>query len=241
MSTVRTLFSRMTASQLTAVNLAGNHVELARIRRHPAERPRAEGGIRYPGEAAERLQALRKEWRLDRHRCSTMLTAGHCQIQTVEAPTVPEAELKAAVRWRMKDPLDYPVESAIIDVLPVPSRTNGSRANSVFAVSARSADIKIAMNLFSRAKLNLQVIEIPEMAQRNLAALFETDQRALAMLSFSSDGGLLTFSARGELYLSRRMEVTLEQLLDSGAEAREQLCERIALELQRSLDHDVHR
>jgi MSHA biogenesis protein MshI len=33
------------------------------------------------------------------------------------------------------------------------------------------------------------------------------------------------------------MEVTLEQLLGTGAEARDQLFERIALEVQRSLDH----
>jgi MSHA biogenesis protein MshI len=237
MGSLRTLFSRKTAKDLMAVNLLGTQVEVARIRRHAGQQPRVEVCTRYSGEGAERLQALRREWRLDRQYCSTLLPVGRYQIQSVEAPAVPEAELKAAVRWRMKDYLDYPVESAVIDVLPVPSRTTGSRPNLVYAVSARSADIKLTMDLFSRAKLNLQVIEIPEMAQRNLAALFETDQRALAMLSFSSDGGLLTFSARGELYLSRRIEVTLEQLVDSGAEARQLLCERIALELQRSLDN----
>jgi MSHA biogenesis protein MshI len=237
MSAARTLLSRKAAGDLTAVNLLGTHVEVARVRRHSGERPRVEVCARYPGEGAERLQALRREWRLERQRCSTLLPAGRYQIQTVEAPTVPEAELKAAVRWRLKDYLDYPLESAIVDVLPVPSRAGGSRTNSVYAVSARSADIKTTMSLFSRAKLNLRVIEIPEMAQRNLATLFETDQRAVAMLSFSADGGLLTFSARGELYLSRRMEVTLEQVVDSGAEMHQQLCERIALELQRSLDH----
>jgi MSHA biogenesis protein MshI len=231
------LFSRKAARDLTAVNLQGSHVEVARIRRYPGERPRVEVCTRHPGEGAEPLQALRREWRLDRDHCSTLLPAGRYQIHSVEAPAVPELELKAAVRWRLKDYLDYPLESATIDVLTVPARAAGNGPKSVYAVSARSADIKSTMGLFLRAKLKLQVIEIPEMAQRNLAALFETDQRALAMLSFSSDGGLLTFSARGELYLSRRMEVTLEQLVDSGAEARQQLCERIALELQRSLDH----
>ncbi len=57
------------------------------------------------------------------------------------------------------------------------------------------------------------------------------------MLSFSEEGGLLTFSARGELYLSRRIEISLDQLIGVRAEMRDQLFERIALELQRSLDH----
>jgi MSHA biogenesis protein MshI len=93
------------------------------------------------------------------------------------------------------------------------------------------------MKLFSHAKIPLGVIDIAETAQRNIATLFETDQRAVAMLSFLGDSGLLTFSARGELYLSRRIEVTLDQLLQSNAETRMSLFERIALELQRSLDH----
>jgi MSHA biogenesis protein MshI len=37
--------------------------------------------------------------------------------------------------------------------------------------------------------------------------------------------------------LSRRIEISLEQLTGAGPETREQLFERIALELQRSLDH----
>jgi MSHA biogenesis protein MshI len=166
-----------------------------------------------------------------------MLSAGRYQAQVVEAPSVPEAELKSAVRWRLKDFLDYPVESATVDVLPVPGTAAPNRGRSVYAVSARSEDIRATMSLFSRARLDLRVIDIPEMAQRNLAALYENDQRALALLSFSAEGGLLTFSAQSELYLSRRMEVTLEQLLHSQGDARNRLFERIALELQRSLDH----
>jgi len=57
------------------------------------------------------------------------------------------------------------------------------------------------------------------------------------MLSFSDEGGLLTFSAQGELYLSRRIEISLDQLVSALPEMRDQLFERIALELQRSLDH----
>ena len=93
------------------------------------------------------------------------------------------------------------------------------------------------MKMFAKAKIPLRVIEVGEMAQRNLATLFEADHKALAMLSFSEDGGLLTFTAQGELYLSRRIEVSLDQLSGVRAEMRDQLFERIALELQRSLDH----
>jgi MSHA biogenesis protein MshI len=153
-------------------------------------------------------------------------------------PSVPEAEMKSAIRWRLKDYLDYPVESATLDVLALPAdKSPANRGQPVYAVSARNEDIEARMKLFAAAKIPLKIIDVAEMAQRNLATMFETDHRAIAMLSFSDEGGLLTFSAQGELYLSRRIDISLEQLTDAARETREQLFERIALELQRSLDH----
>ena len=239
MELVRKIFSRRASGDLTAINLHADRIDVARVHREMGARPKVEVCAQFSGggQHAEQLQRVRRELHLEKYRCATMLSLGHYQVQVVEAPNVPEAELKSAVRWRLKDFLDYPVESATVDVLPVPGSAGPNRGRSVYAVSARSEDIRATMKMFSRAKLDLCVIDIPEMAQRNLAALFENDQRAVALLSFSTEGGLLTFSAQGELYLSRRMETTIEQLLASEGETRDRLFERIALELQRSLDH----
>jgi MSHA biogenesis protein MshI len=167
-----------------------------------------------------------------------LLPARQYQVQLVDAPNVPEAEMKSAVRWRLKDFLEYPVETATVDVVAIPvDQKAAARGRSVYAVSARNQDIEARMKMFAQAKIQLRVIEIAEMAQRNLAALFEVDQRALAVLSFSEEGGLLTFTAQGELYLSRRIDISLDQLIGARAQARDPLFERIALELQRSLDH----
>ena len=186
----------------------------------------------------ETLQRLRREFHLDRFSCATLLPARQYQLQLIDAPNVPAAEMKSAARWRLKDFLEYPVETATVDVVPIPvDGAAAGRDRSVYAVSARNQDVEARMKMFADAKVRLSVIEIAEMAQRNLAALFETDQRALAMLSFSDEGGLLTFSARSELYLSRRIEISIDQLTGALPEMRDQLFERIALELQRSLDH----
>jgi MSHA biogenesis protein MshI len=75
------------------------------------------------------------------------------------------------------------------------------------------------------------------MAQRNVSALLEPEGRGIAMLSFNEDGGLLTVSWRAELYLSRRIDVTLAQLLETDHERRHQSFDKITLELQRSLDN----
>jgi len=222
------------------VNLCAGRVEIANVRRNGAGLPVVEFCSAHPSgkDVAETLQRLRRELHLERFRCATLLPAPQYQLQLLDAPNVPDAELKSAVRWKLKDFLDYPVESATVDVLQIPADAGPpTRGRSVYAVSAPNAVIEARMKLFAQAKIPLRVIEIPEMAQRNLAALLETDQRALAVLSFGDEGGLLTFSARGELYLSRRIEVSLEQLAHAAGALRGQMFERITLELQRSLDH----
>ena len=237
---MRSLFSRKPATELAAVNLYGNRAEVGSVRRNGSGRPVVNVCAHFPnaGDEVETLQRLRRELHLDRFSCATLLPARQYQMQLIDAPNVPEAEMKSALRWRLKDVLGYPVESATVDIMAIPTeQAAAGRGRSVYAVSARNQDIESRMRMFAQARIALRVIEVAEMAQRNLAILFESDQRALAMLSFSEEGGLLTFTARGELYLSRRIEISLEQLIGVRAEMRDQLFERIALELQRSLDH----
>jgi MSHA biogenesis protein MshI len=80
----------------------------------------------------------------------------------------------------------------------------------------------------------VSVIDIPETAQRNLAGLCQAGQTgALALLHIGSAGGMITVSADGALYLSRRFD--LPPTASAGA-ADAELSERVLLELQRSLD-----
>lgn len=172
-------------------------------------------------------------------RCATLLGGGEYQVISVEAPNVPKDELRTAIQWRLKDILDFPAAEATVDVLDVPVDTavQGRAQQSVFAVAARYSVIQARQKLFLDAKVELQVIDIPEMAQRNISAMLEPEGRGVAMLSFGDDGGLLTVSYRGELYLSRRFDLALEQLLDEDHDRKHASFDRITLELQRSLDH----
>jgi MSHA biogenesis protein MshI len=185
------------------------------------------------------LDKLRRSASLDTKGCITLLSPGEYQLSLVEAPNVPPEELKTAIRWKIKDNLLYPVEDAMIDVLRIPSGKFGGadRAQSVYAVSAASDIVRKRVEMFHQAGMELAVIDIPEMAQRNIAMLFEQEARALAMLAFDDHGGLLTFTSDGELYLARRIEVGVGQLRDASDHLREQAQGRVELELQRSLDY----
>jgi MSHA biogenesis protein MshI len=234
------MLRRKQKSGLIAVRVLKDRIDVARVSRASGPRPAVDlcASFRNDGGAAETLGRVRRELHLERYNCSTLLGAGDYQIQVLEAPNVPDSEVRQAARWRLKDVLDYPVEAATVDVLQLPSNAGApTRNRSILAVAARNELVAGRMNDFAQAKVPLSVIDIPEMAQRNLASLFELPGRGLAMLSFDEDRGLLTFTADGELYLSRSIEVGFSQLLMADADQKRQLFERVVLELQRSLDH----
>ena len=94
------------------------------------------------------------------------------------------------------------------------------------------------VDLLSGCGIGLDIIDIPELAQRNLATLLAVDQRGVVLLSFSAHGGLMTLTKDGELYLSRTLDVGLKLL--RTAEANDYFS-RIVLEVQRSLDYFENR
>jgi len=225
----------------TAITLHGDGIRVAHIKRAGASKPVVEGAVFYPVGAVSRddaLEKLAKEWHAISSYHSNLLNAGEYQLLSVDAPNVPREELKTAIRWRLKDMLDFHVDDATIDVLDVPVEKNApSRAHSMYAIAARNQVIRQRQALFEASKCPLNVIDIPELAQRNISVLVEPEGRAQAMLSFDTDGGLLTITYEGELYLARRIDVTLQQLGKSSDEEKTSFHERITLELQRSFDH----
>lgn len=184
------------------------------------------------------LEKLAKEHHLNRYNRSFLLNSGEYQMMVVEAPNVPAAELKTAVRWRIKDMLDFAVDDATVDVVDIPADKNApSRTRSLYAVAARNEVIRKRIADFDAAKLPLSVIDIPELAQRNIASQLEDKGRGMALLSFDENGGLLTFTFDGELYSSRHIDIPLAQLNQPDSEQKQRHFDRITLELQRSMDN----
>jgi MSHA biogenesis protein MshI len=107
----------------------------------------------------------------------------------------------------------------------------------VFAALSPESTIAPLVQAFQAAKVPLTAIDLPEISQRNLAALFEEHGRGLATLIFDDDEGLLTFTQKGELLVVRHIDITARQLMTADGARRETLFERIALDVQRSLDN----
>lgn len=218
----------------TSVIFSPGRVDLAEVRRGES-RPALAGWHSY-AYAGDELSALKRLRSRLHGRCTTLLHYGQYQMLQVEAPQVPAEERRDALRWKVKEMVDFPVENAGIDVIDIPAR-QGSRPAQVLAVVANRTALVPLIHLFQDAKVPLTAIDIPELAQRNVAALFEEENRGLALLAFDEDGGRLTFTYQGELYATRHIDIGARQIAAPGGEAPGGIFERVLLDVQRSLDN----
>ena len=221
------------------INLMPERVDISHVLAQGKARPEVLlcDSYRKEGEDIATLKRLRRELDLDRYHCTTLLKTSDYQVVQVEAPNVPAAELKNAVRWKLKDLIDFPVETATVDAVTIPQGEGATgRSPQALAVAARNDLIAATVKPFNDADIPLEVIDIPEFAQRNVAHFFEEKGRGLALLAFHASDGLLTFTCDGELYQYRHLDQSLASFANIDEGQRQQLYERIVLELQRSLD-----
>lgn len=170
---------------------------------------------------------------------SSLLLAGEYQLLQVEAPDVQEREeFREALRWKLPELVDFPVDQATLDFFELPKEgLIPGRLRQVFVAVASNAVLRPRIEAFQDAKLPLSAIDIPEMGLRNVAHLFEQEGRGLATLNFTPLGGLLIFTFGGELCAARRIEITLPQLEAATDTRLTDLFDRVALEVQRSVDN----
>ena len=218
----------------------GGTLTLAHVVRAPNSRPEV---LRLDSFSADRGEAdalarLGVAHGLKSCACTTLLADGDYNVTPLDAPPVPPAERKEALRWALKEMVNYPVDSACIEVLEIPRAGQpAGRAAGVLVVSATEQAVRARVAPFEAAKIRLAAVDIPELAQRNVAALFEDDHRGLAFLRVDERGMMLTLSFCGELIAVRRGEMSTLQLNGGSDEMRARVRERLVLELQRSLDN----
>ncbi len=219
-----------------SVAMREGRVDFVHLRREPGRKPRVlmADSVEKGADNEATLSALRKPMRLERYRCTAMLNHGQYQLIQTDAVAGAPDEAREVVRWKLKDQVEFPVDTAAIDLLPIPS---DGRTPQVFAALSPESTIAPLVQAFQTAKVPLAAIDLPEISQRNLAALFEEKGRGQATLVFDDDEGLLTFTLNGELLVARHVELTARQLMTADDDRRGTLFERIALDVQRSLDN----
>ena len=216
----------------------GDHISLALVE------PGAQGkpAIRWTTEQAwtqptRTLQQLRRSRGLHRHRRVTLLQRAQYRCVAMDAPTdVPRPDWAAAVRWQLRDTVDFAVDSAAIDVLAVPEGTSYRTQPQLIAVAASAEQMRPLVEQAMDASTPWQAIDIAETALRNLSALVEPVGRAQALLHCQAQHATLVVTFGGELLSTRQLELALALPDDAEDAARAAAYDHAGLELQRTLD-----
>ena len=216
----------------------GDHISLALVQPglegKPAIRWTAEQDWAQPSRV---LQQLRRSRGLHRHRRVTLLQRAQYQCVAMDAPAdVPRPDWAAAVRWQLRDTVDFAVDSAAIDVLAVPEGTSYRAQAQLIAVAASAEQVRPVVEQAVDAGTPWQAIDIAETALRNLSALVEPEGRAQALLHCQAQHATLVVTFGGELLSTRQMELALALPDDADAAARTAAYDQAGLELQRTLD-----
>lgn len=186
-------------------------------------------------DAAKALAKLVKDMDLEGKQCSFVLNRKDYNLHLVEAPEVERSELRAAVRWKIKDLLDMKVEDAAIDVFQVPDDAYRGR-KMVYVVAALKSRISAIVNMVTDSGLELAVIDIPELVMLNLSSHYVPDENGVAFMDLRRNGSTMNITRNGELFLSRRINTQLDPDVMQASEW-ESLKDRLVLEIQRSLDY----
>ena len=168
---------------------------------------------------------------------SVVLPRGGYKLVVVPSPAVKDTEMEESIRWAAGPLLDFSVEDAELDWLPIPTAVHGSqRQEHVYAIAAPKEAIGGYADAFRQVRLPLGAVDIRETAQRNIASLAAVAGEGVMMVFASEQGVEITVTYEGDLFLDRFIELPLATLLASTADARARLLERIVLQVQRSLD-----
>ncbi len=165
---------------------------------------------------------------------SCVMDPADYQLLLIEMPDVLPAELRAAVRWRLKEAIDFPVEDAIVDVFDIPEQVRRTGSKMMYAIAAKRQVVERHVSLMKSAPL-FDVIDIPELALRNLAAQLPEAADGLILLWLNDDSAKLLVVKQSTLYLTRHVQFA--ENFGAPAEGPPPEVEAIALELQRSTDY----
>lgn len=161
---------------------------------------------------ASTLQSISGSFPINQFSCNSSVASGQYELLLVDAPNVESSELKQAVRWRIKDQLPYHIDDAVIDVFEIPGQQS-TRAKLMYVVASQKQDLEQQSSLFKQIGMTIECIDIYELAQRNIAAILPEDKDGLVTLKLNEEDGLLTITRNGTLYLTRKIDIGYERLM----------------------------
>ena len=166
--------------------------------------------------------------------CSVVLHPIYYQLLQAERPPVEGDELQSAVRWKVKELLDYPLEEAAIEHFALPDDAYRGRQKMLYVAALRKSTLHSLIDPIEASGMAVDCVEVTELAMHHLISRLPVEGGGIALVQLHESGGFINLVADGYIYLSRRLDVGLDKYQIGGDNSR--FFDALFLEIQRSLD-----
>lgn len=219
------------------ISHSGGMLHAARVAHAPGGKPKLLDLKFEPvADLGEGLQQLSKAIQLRQTRLCGVLDRAQYRLLSVEVPDIPQPEWRDAMRWRLKDYVDFPMDDALLDILALPEATQVRQTQQAMAMVVQRVDYNRWALGADDMGLRWRALEVPETATRVLSSFAEQEGEAHGMLLFGQAYALLVITYKGKLVMTRNIEVALDSIV-GDSEARGSALGRASLEVLRTLDN----
>ncbi len=184
-----------------------------------------------------RMSDLMTVMRKPAARCSMLMPAEDYKVMFMPGLPVAPAERPEALKWRLKEDVEFPIDEAVIECVGMANSLNETAPEIWMVVIAQRRKIYEMIGSYRTAGVAVVSVDVAEMAQRNLAMQTVPAGRTVAMLTLDRQHGLLTISRDDGMYATRQLDPIATALAEDDSLKRGALIERLALELQRTFDN----
>jgi MSHA biogenesis protein MshI len=184
------------------------------------------------GEFSSQLKRLQDELQLS-GQAHLVLNDHQTQIVQVDKPSVPEAEICAALKWQVKDLVTISPDNMVVDYFDAPVLAGST--DKINVVCASLSELKSLVSTINQDDIELASITTQEFAFANLLAVQK--DACLLVCQQPNEEIVLLIVKEGQLLFHRRLRGFAHIGSKSEDELSMSVIDNLSLEIQRSTDY----
>ncbi len=153
------------------------------------------------------------------------------QIFLIEQPTISANEKREAVRWRIAEYIDYPVEEAVVDYIEVPQKNKEGNSALTYVIVTRKSVVDEYANQVKEIGLHVSSIDICQSALREIAFQLDEQDVGQALLHIEEYKSHIILFKNKILYMMRDFDLGYHHIKENIE------LQDLAMEIQRSIDY----
>lgn len=182
------------------------------------------------------LSDLAKRYKLSAIPCNFVLNPDEYQLLQVQKPQVDKQEMQAALRWHIKDQIDFHIDDVVLDFITSPVDNM-----SLQVIAARKSIIQEYVDLLLNSNCQLTSIDVAAQSARNLIDKVKSvsEGNSIGLLNLWDTSAKISVLLNHDLYINRLTNIGAESLVTVSEDDidSQSVIDALAVELQRTFDY----